>query len=379
MTRDTGILVVGGGLGGLYAAHLLAQRGITDCTVLEARAAPGGRIQSAAGLPSADGASAPWRGDRFDLGPTWFWPALQPGLAALLQALGLASFPQQEDGDLLLDRSRTAPPARTAGYVSQPAGHRVHGGMVAMVEALAARLPAGQLVCGQRVTQLRHLGDCVAVDTVDSAGTAATWTARGVLLALPPRLAAGIAFSPALPPALQRQWAATPTWMAPHAKYLAVYDEPFWRDQGLSGEARSSVGPMGEIHDASFPGGQAALFGFLGVPAATRLQVGEEMLRAHCRLQLERLFGPRAAHPVAEWLKDWSLDPWTCTPADLQGDAHHHAPPPPATAAAGPWAGMLAGVASEWSTAFPGYLAGALDAAAQGVTALLGSPAATTP
>ena len=35
--------------------------------------------------------------------------------------------------------------------------------------------------------------------------------------------------APALPDALQRQWQACGTWMAPHAKYVAVYDTPFYR------------------------------------------------------------------------------------------------------------------------------------------------------
>jgi monoamine oxidase len=51
-------------------------------------------------------------------------------------------------------------------------------------------------------------------------------------------------------------------------------DKPFWREQALSGSARSSIGPMGEIHDVSMPGGHAALFGFLGVPARVRGKAG---------------------------------------------------------------------------------------------------------
>ncbi|KFA90172.1 hypothetical protein Q664_29805 [Archangium violaceum Cb vi76] len=58
-----------------------------------------------------------------------------------------------------------------------------------------------------------------------------------------------------------RAWQHTATWMAPHAKYVAVFDEPFWRRLGLSGEARSRVGPLAEVHDASDCGGEAALFG----------------------------------------------------------------------------------------------------------------------
>lgn len=47
--------------------------------------------------------------------------------------------------------------------------------------------------------------------------------------------------------------------MAPHAKFVALYDRAFWRAAGPSGMAQSRVGPMAEVHDASSEPGQAAL------------------------------------------------------------------------------------------------------------------------
>ena len=167
--------------------------------------------------------------------------------------------------------------------------------------------------------------------------------------------------------------------MAPHAKYAAVYPQPFWRAQGLSGAARSFTGPMAEIHDASVPGGAGALFGFLGVPAATRQRLSEDALLRLCRAQLVRLFGPEAAHPVAEWMADWSRAPLTATADDAQADGSHPLPPD-ASVARGPWADRLHGIASEWSASYPGYVAGAIEAAADGVARLLGdAPAGPAP
>lgn len=201
-----------------------------------------------------------------------------------------------------------------------------------------------------------------------------TWRAEHVLLALPPRLATHtIRFAPELPLDLAHEWRSTATWMAPHAKYLAVYELPFWRDRGLSGEARSVCGPLAEIHDASVPNGHAALFGFLGVPARVRRSVAVAVLKAHCREQLARLFGPQAGRPRADALVDWAADPLTATEADLHGsDQHPRAPA--AGAARGPWRGRLTGIGSEWSPQFPGYLAGAVDAAERGVKDWLASP-----
>ena len=154
--------------------------------------------------------------------------------------------------------------------------------------------------------------------------------------------------------------------MAPHAKYVAIYDRPFWREQGLSGEARSACGPLGEILDASIPGGSAAPFGFPGIPAQMRQGLPEDVLRSHCRTQLARLFGPLAATPRTELFKDWALDRYTATAADLDSPGHH--PVAPAIGgSSGPWAG----IGSEWSQQFPGYVAGAIDAVNQALESWL--------
>lgn len=370
------VAIVGGGLSGLLAAQQLQAKGERSWALFEARPSLGGRILSAP--LDAAGSAAPEAINRFDLGPTWFWPEMQPELDEVVAGLGLARFAQFEVGDMLLERSPHEPVHRLGGYANSPASMRLLGGMAAFIDALASRLPAERLHTGRAVHELRRSGthtELLVQEVQDPSGQATTWQAEHVLLALPPRLAAhSLVFSPALPAPLQAQWLATPTWMAPHAKYLAVFDEPFWREQGLSGQARSARGPMVEIHDASMPGGSAALFGFVGVPAHVRQGVSAEALQAHCQAQLVRLFGEAAAHPKATFLKDWAADPLTATPADLNATGQHTAAPA-ARAADGPWAGCLTGVASEWSPQFPGYVAGAVEAASLGVVGLLFSQA----
>jgi len=358
--------IVGGGLAGLVAAWRLLQQGVRDVVLLEARTTLGGRILSvdAAGMDVDMVESAL---DRFDLGPSWFWPALQPLFDRLIAELGLQRFGQFEDGDLLVERSAQTPPLRTQAFASEPPAMRLMGGTGGLVAALHARLDPSIVRTGQTVRQLRRVADRVELTVDDAAGTPTIWQVEQVLLALPPRLAASrLQFEPALPAELARRWRATPTWMAPHAKYVAVYEKPFWREQALSGSARSSIGPMGEIHDVSMPGGHAALFGFLGVPARMRRQVTDEVLRAHCRAQLARLFGERAGTPVGDALKDWAADPLTATDDD-QDAAGHHAAAPSSSADEGAWQGRLVGIGSEWSPQFPGYLAGAVDAAERGL------------
>jgi monoamine oxidase len=364
------IAIVGGGLSGLTAAFLLQQQGVHDVVLLEARSQLGGRVLSID--PSgavADAAVAAL--DRFDLGPSWFWPSLQPQLAALIEHLGLESFAQYEAGDTVVERSPHEAPQRFRGFANEPPSMRLLGGTGALVTALQSRLAPNTARTGHSVRTLQSVPEGVLLQLASPSGEAISWQADHVLLALPPRLAEGrLAFDPSLPPQWARSWRQTPTWMAPHAKYVAVYPRPFWREQGLSGAARSGHGPMGEIHDISMPGGHAALFGFLGIGARARQQAPEAVLRAHCRAQLGRLFGAAAATPLADALKDWAADPLTATDAD-QDPSGQHAAAPPSQADQGPWQGRLTGIASEWSPQFPGYLAGAVDAAARGVAGCL--------
>jgi monoamine oxidase len=366
------IAIVGAGLSGLYAAFLLEQQGIRDYVLLEARESVGGRITSAPASPHplCAGTTGVNEIDRVDLGPTWFWPESQPQLARVINDLGLETFAQHETGDTVVERSPNEPLMRMRGYASFPTSMRLVGGMGALTQALHRSLDAARICTGQVVRRLRSTPQGVELDSDDADGDATTWCVEHVLLALPPRLVeSNIEFAPALPITLSRQWRATATWMAPHAKYIATFDTPFWREQGLSGEARSALGPLGEIHDASMPGASAALFGFFGVPAQVRKGLPEEVLRAHCRAQFARLFGPQAAMPKTEFIKDWALDPYTATAADTVGISEH-AQAPAITAASGPWSGRITGIASEWSLQFPGYIAGAIEAASSGVESL---------
>lgn len=427
LDRRVSVVIIGAGVSGLYAASELARHGI-DYVVLEARSGAGGRILSVSAGVGSDLASSEYvePGVRFDLGPTWYWPAMQADLDRVIRALGLATFAQFEDGDTLVERparsgvgsiqdpsGRGVDIHRTHGYAASVASSRLQGGMQSLIDALAQRLDPARVFYSKRVTRLElamDQGGCpqsapkpvtsgpgdagvrVWVQSGDDQQSMFLVHAQAVLLAMPPRLVAeNLTFDPALPPDLIRQWRQTATWMAPHAKYLAVYRSPFWRRAGLSGQARSHVGPMVEIHDASPPdqptvpvpsslsvSGSSnqcgALFGFLGVPAHVRASVPEEQIKALCRAQLVRLFGHEARVPVAEFLKDWACDPLTATALDRQPDAQAqgHAPAPDIEPRQGPWQSRIIGIASEWSSRFPGYVAGAIEAANLGVQKVLG-------
>lgn len=351
------VAIIGGGLAGLLAARRLHMLDI-DAIVIEARERLGGRILSAdqTGAPCDDG---------FDLGPSWFWPHVQPEMAALARDLGLAAFPQHDDGDMVFERMsrETAWRYRATGHA--PQSMRLVGGTGALIAALARDLPADRVWTGARVTRVTLGDDCVSMSVAAADGSERLVVASEVIAALPPRLLDAVAFSPAIEPATRKHWQDTPTWMAPHAKFFAVYDRPFWRDAGLAGTAQSFVGPMGEIHDATTASGKAALFGFLSVGADVRAAIGEPAIRQACLTQLGRLFGPQALQPRATILKDWADDPLTSTAHDRTAGGHPRPTNMPWVDRT--WQGRLSLCGSETSAVEPGYMEGAISAAYRAV------------
>lgn len=279
------VIIVGGGLSGLYAAMLLEKAGI-NYLLLEGRERMGGRILQANTVEA-------------DLGATWFWPTIQPALKQLFRELNIESFSHQERGDMLFERSKDAP-SRHPGFVSSPAAARVSGGMSRLPDALLAKLKPERIQTGLQVKHIEQQNGTLNICGSYADGRPFSRQAQHVLLALPPMLAAGINFFPPLPTTLLQAWRNTGTWMAPHAKYVAVYPYNFWHRKGLSGEVRSNIGPMVEIHDVSEPDRMFALFGFIGVPFHERQKIGDAVLRDLCRAQLIRLLGEEAAYPHAE-------------------------------------------------------------------------------
>ncbi|NBJ12993.1 flavin monoamine oxidase family protein [Microvirga arsenatis] len=353
------VAIVGAGLSGFYAARLLHAAGV-QFQILEARDRVGGRILSVdeAGRPSEDG---------FDLGPSWFWPKMQPAMSALVEELGLSGFRQFSEGDVVFERFSREGPLRHPGPRQEPQSIRLVGGTAALVRALLAGLPEGCIRCNARVTRMTLAEDGVRLTIARSSGGEEDMRVSHVIMAVPPRLLeATVGFVPALDPSTARRWRETPTWMAPHAKFFALYERPFWREAGLTGTAQSMVGPMMEIHDATTASGQPGLFGFVGMGPDQRAAVGEAALTRACLEQFARIFGPQARQPRATLYKDWATDPFTATPADRGFTGH---PTPAGTGwVTGAWHQRLAMAGSETSPTEPGFLAGAVEAARRAVS-----------
>ncbi|MDR0235747.1 FAD-dependent oxidoreductase [Acinetobacter sp.] len=351
-------IIIGGGISGLYAAYLLEQRGITDYLLIEANDLLGGRLKS---MPINEK-------EAFDLGATWFWPNEQIQLSNIIHDFGLTTFNQYQMGEMLIERSQSRPPQRLQLHSSL--SKRVKGGMKTLIDKVVSKLDQTHILLSHQVIELVQEGEHTKVYVKCPDHEIKVFSTQQILVAIPPRLAVStIQFTPDLPATFKENWLNTTTWMAPHAKYIAVYDHPFWRDQKLSGSAHSSVGPLAEVHDASSAEGSAALFGFIGLPAHARKTIKDAELAQHCRHQLVRLFGSQAATPKSEFIKDWAKDSLIATEDD-QSPAMGHPYPPIKSPEKSIWQNKIIGISSEFSPSYSGYLAGAIEAVTLGIQTL---------
>ena len=166
-----------------------------------------------------------------------------------------------------------------------------------------------RVVGGSQLIPLRlaeRLGDRVVVDapvrtlrwrdtlrtTVEVDAGAVHVSARAAIVAVPPNVVGLIRFEPSLPAWRMRLHQAMT--QGDVIKVLAVYDEPFWRAEGLAGEGFAPYELVREVYDNTPPAGRpGVLCTFLAgekAHAAERLDAGERR-----RLVLEgmaRFFGP---------------------------------------------------------------------------------------
>jgi monoamine oxidase len=202
------------------------------------------------------------------------------------------------------------------------------------------------------VIAIEHGRRAVAVHTPTD-----VFRARLAILTPPRTLIGRIRFSPGLPPAHDQLFQRQP--MGSVTKVNAIYDEPFWRAEGLSGSVVSDVGPIEVVYDNSPPEGRpGVLVGFMeanngrayyGASAASR--------RAAALGSFARYFGERARHPRAYVDMVWDREAYT------RGAYAAYSPPGVLTslgeASAGP-VGRLHFAGDGTSGAWPGYMDGAI-------------------
>ncbi|WP_433237887.1 flavin monoamine oxidase family protein [Actinomadura nitritigenes] len=166
------------------------------------------------------------------------------------------------------------------------------------------------------------LGDIVRYNTavrsistdgggVTVAADGLTVSAKRVVVAMSPAIAGKIDFSPALPAARAQLMQRYP--MGSVCKFVAVYDTPFWRADGLTGQAVSDSGAIDATFDNSPPdGSRGIMMGFMNQANIRKLDgASADEVRAAGLASFATFFGDKAESPVRTAFQRWDNETWS--------------------------------------------------------------------
>jgi monoamine oxidase len=182
---------------------------------------------------------------------------------------------------------------------------RFAGGSALLAGRLAARL--GSVVrLEAAVTRIEVAGVKVTATTPTG-----QFEGRQIIVTTPPLLAGRIDYEPALPPWREQLTQRTP--MGSVIKCQVIYDEPFWRKEGLCGQATGDGAGSRIVFDNSPPDGSPGiLLAFLEGDEARRLgREPAEVRRTAVVGSLVRYFGPQAGKPQGYLERDWQQEKWS--------------------------------------------------------------------
>lgn len=225
-----------------------------------------------------------------------------------------------------------------------------------------------------------HLG--VAVTDVHQDDQGATVSGSGVavrsdrvVVAVPPPLAGRIRYDPPMPVVRDQLTQRMP--MGSILKIIAIYDRPFWREDGLSGEALGLDSYLPAVFDVSPPASPGHLCALVPGRAAQHLaSLPGPQRRDTVLAELARYFGPRAAAPQELKEKFWAEDPYS------RGGYGAYFPPGVLTAT-GPAlrepVGRIHWAGTETATAWTGYMEGAVQSGIRAAREVRQSTASAPP
>ena len=308
----------------------------------------------------------------------WTAPHAAEWDAQTLEQWSEANIPGQSARKFLLAAANTvwgADPAETSllyvlAYIRGAGNERAPGSIVRLLST-AGGAQESRFVGGSQLIAIRAahaLGNRVVLRSpvrrivsgrsgVTVEAERITVQARRVIVTVPPALVSTIEFDPV---PIARLQIAQRFPQGNIAKAEAIYGRPFWRDQGLSGQAISDTGPLRATFDNTPPSGKPGiLFGFIGghdARAWARLSAS-----ARKKATLDNLavyFGPQALQPSG-YVEGYAVtqEPWIrgCPTAIAGPGAFMDL----ASALRKP-AGRVHWAGSETSTFWYGYMDGAV-------------------
>lgn len=302
---------------------------------------------------------APWEtveADRLDAMTlaTWIEERIASPAARALMATVVNSVFATDPGNLsVLGVARYAALGNGWGRLTGTQGGAQQDRFVGGVEPLAGKLAdlvGDSLRLGWPVRRIVSDGD------VTIEGDKGSISARRTVVAIPPTLAGRIVYEPALPGRRDQLTQRLPAGSV--IKFHVVYDRPWWRNEGLSGQILAPGTPIGVTFDTSPPHAGVITGFFEGRHAVEMGLRSEGERRAVVVDLLAKAFGERARETVAYVDLDWSQEPWT------RGCYGAHFPP-------GVWTtygqalrepvGCIHWAGTETARAWTGYIDGAIE------------------
>ena len=242
---------------------------------------------------------------------SWMKGCLTDSDAYTLLELSIRSLCSAEPEDLSLlqflvyiaragNETTTGTFARLTGVEGGAQERRFQGGPHTIAVRLADRL--GDVVKLQSPVRRITLQNGV----YEVSGETCTVRSRNVVLALPPPLATRITFKPALP--CRRDQLCQRMPMGSLGKAWAIYDTPFWREEGMSGCGLGMTGTTVQVAFDGSPedGSYGAIMGFIEASKMRELDVMTEAeIEALVVEDYARFFGPKARN-----VKQWIIQRW---------------------------------------------------------------------
>jgi monoamine oxidase len=148
-----------------------------------------------------------------------------------------------------------------------------------------------------------------------------TVRAKRVINAAPPILAGRMEYDPPLPPLKTQLMDRSPAGQV--IRCYAIYPEPFWRQDGLTGQGADIDGvPQASIDATPRAGKPGVLTAYIfGAPSRQYAIASAEERRQVFLDGLVKRFGPKAATPTFYDDRDWAAEEWT------RGDQFAHYAP----------------------------------------------------
>ncbi|KAK0562808.1 hypothetical protein OC861_005120 [Tilletia horrida] len=183
--------------------------------------------------------------------------------------------------------------------------YRVVGGTEILASKLASKLGSGKVALNSPVQSVTKKSD--GTYSVKTRGGKA-YSAKHVIVAMSPPVAAKINYSPALTPL--RTQLGQRTAMGSIGKAIATYDSPFWRTAGLTGQAISGTGTTRTTFDQSLSDNSTyALMGFIEANEMQNLDgASVDEITSLVEQDFVNYFGPGARNVTSWTVQRWDLE-----------------------------------------------------------------------